>query len=165
MTFRRLRAQRTGLSPAASTGVRKVTGRAAWTTKRTLASRALALAARLNDRIYVGLDYPTSTVNGPRYGHGRPPHPELEQILRGHDEAYRRVLRIILRHAYDLRMIERHAPDPVEPSWINDMLPALTRPRSTRSSVSGAHAATEIGSGNSTKFAREPSVTASSQRS
>jgi hypothetical protein len=142
------------LRSAAAIGLRTVTGRAAWMTKRTLASRALAVAERLNDRIYVGLDYPTSAVNRPRYGHGRPPHRELEQILRGNEEAYREALRIILGHADDLRMIERHARDPVEPSWINNMLPGLAsaaiyaflrewRPRRY----------IEIGSGNSTRFA------------
>ena len=119
-----------------------------------LASRALALAERLNGRIYLDLDYPTSSATGPRYGNGHPPHPELVQILRRHEEAYREALRIIFRQADHLRMIERHARDAVEPSWINNMLPGLDsaaiyaflrewRPRRY----------IEIGSGNSTRFA------------
>ena len=146
--------QRTARRPSVAIGLRMVADRIVWMTKRTVASRALALAERLNGRTYVGLDYPTSSAPGPRYGHVRPPHRELAEILGRHEGAYREALRIIVRYTDDLRMIERHAGDTVEPSWTNNMLPGLDsaaiyaflrewRPRRY----------IEIGSGNSTKFA------------
>jgi predicted O-methyltransferase YrrM len=142
------------MTPARAQLLRKAMGRATWMTKRKLASRALAAAERFNDRLYVGLEYRTSAANGPRYGHGRPAHQQLDEILRRNDEVYREALETIMRHAGDLRRIDRHAGEPAEPSWINDMLPALDsaaidaflRERRPRHYV-------EIGSGNSTKFA------------
>jgi predicted O-methyltransferase YrrM len=134
--------------------LRKLGNRAKSTTRRVLRTGSLAAAERLNERLYVGLEYPPSAVNGPRYGHGRPPHDELEKILCRNDDVYRVSLQIILSHADDLRQIERQSRDPREPSWINDFLPGLDsaaiyaflrewRPRRY----------IEIGSGHSTTFA------------
>lgn len=149
-----LHAQRTALRPTVAIGLRKVADRVAWMTKRTVASGALALAERLNDRTYVGLDYPTSSATGPRYGHGRPPHPQLAQLLDRHEGAYREALRIIFRYADDLRMIDRHAGDAAEPAWVNDMLPGLDSAAIYAFLREwGPRRYIEIGSGNSTRFA------------
>lgn len=134
--------------------MRSAAGQLRWLTKRTTASVALALAERLNHRTYVGLDYPTSADNGPRYGHGRGPHTQLEALLARYEDAYSDALHTILRHEAALRRIPRHRADATEPFWINDMLPGLDaaaiyaflrewRPRRY----------IEIGAGHSTKFA------------
>src|SRR3954469_14375144 len=41
------------------------------------------------------LDYPVKAL--PRYGYGKPPHPELAQILSARDETYRALLQEFLR--------------------------------------------------------------------
>jgi hypothetical protein len=134
--------------------LRAVAGRARWLAKRKLAAGSLTAAERLNERFLVGLEYPTSALNAPRYGHGRPVHPELDRVIREHAGAYRASLETIVRFAGDLRRIERKALEPMEPSWSNDMLPpldaaalyAFLRASNPRRYI-------EIGSGNSTRFA------------
>jgi hypothetical protein len=134
--------------------LRSAAGQLRWLTTRATASAALALAERLNHTNYVGLDYPTSADNDPRYGHGRRPHTQLEALLRRHEDAYSDALHTILRQEAALRRIPRHPGDETEPFWINGMLPGLDaaaiyaflrewRPRRY----------IEIGAGHSTKFA------------
>src|SRR5690242_9489575 len=83
--------------------MRNAAGQLRWLTKRATASAALAVAGRVNRRIYIGLDYPTSAGNCPRYGHGRRPHTQLEALLRRHEDAYSDALYTILRHEAALR--------------------------------------------------------------
>jgi hypothetical protein len=102
---------------------------------------------------YVNLDYPPSVENRPRYGHGRPPHPGLEELIRGHEPSYAPTLAAIGRYADELATIEVSAADPRQPSWVNGMISGLDgasfyafmRDRKPARYL-------EIGSGNSTKF-------------
>jgi hypothetical protein len=104
--------------------------------------------------VSIALDYPPSASCGPRYGHGRPPHPRLLELFRRCDATFERCLRSFLRYADELRRIEVQSADPLEPSWINDFLPGLDgvaiygflRKRDPARYF-------EIGSGNSTRFA------------
>jgi hypothetical protein len=104
--------------------------------------------------IAIQLDYPPSANRVPRYGHGRPPHPRLLELMRRRDATFARCLRSFLPYAHELRRIEVQSPDPLEPSWINGFLPGLdgvaiygfVRNRKPARYF-------EIGSGNSTKFA------------
>lgn len=115
---------------------------------------ALRRAARLRGRHYVGLEYPPSADNSPRYGHGRPEHRRLAARLSDADAAYPATLAMLAGYRDGLRAIPIHAADEREPSWSNDFLPGLDaaaiygflRDRKPALYL-------EIGSGNSTKFA------------
>jgi Methyltransferase domain len=70
------------------------------------------------------LDYPVDSV--PRYGHGRPAHPELTAILSSNDERYRHILSGFLRFDEELLRIPTRAPDSSpHPSWINKWFAGL----------------------------------------
>ena len=102
-------------------------------------------------------DYPFDPV--PRYGHGRPPHPELLDLLRSGDEQYRELLRSFRAFIPQLLQIPVHAHEPSEPCWNNAFfsgldavaLYGLLARRNPARYV-------EIGAGNSTLFARRAVV-------
>jgi hypothetical protein len=121
--------------------------------RTALAGRARRLADRLDGRTSLVLDYPTSAENRPRYGYGRPTHPELGELVSRNDDGYEEVLRTILARREALSQIPSSPDDEREPAWRNSYLPALD----------GAALYTflcerrpshyiEIGSGNSTRF-------------
>lgn len=98
----------------------------------------------------IRIEYPTSASNSPRWN----PHPELEQIIAGGDQTYRRSLETIADYRDQLVGIQLHPQDPRDPSWASEWLPpldgaaiyAFIRSRSPAIYM-------EIGSGDSTKFA------------
>jgi hypothetical protein len=102
------------------------------------------------------IDYPVNPR--PRYGQGKPPHPKLYEIINGNREAYKATLRLLLRYRDSLVQIAKVEPDPrsTRPAWINGWLPGLDA-----TAVYGFLCLNnparyfEIGSGNSTKFARQ----------
>jgi len=70
------------------------------------------------------LDYPFEPI--PRYGYGRPVHPELHAMFSEGKQEYREVLKSFLRFQDDLIRIPRTEPKgSVEPSWINNWLDGL----------------------------------------
>jgi hypothetical protein len=103
----------------------------------------------------IQLDYPpTPRV---RYGYGKPPHKELAALFDSGEETFRARLSsfaLLRDHLIDIP-IHAIAADSTEPCWVNDWLPALDSlaiygflaQRSPARYV-------EVGSGNSTKFAR-----------
>jgi hypothetical protein len=99
------------------------------------------------------LEYPINPE--PRWGEGRPPHPEIASLLAERDEIYLHNLGELAQFRDLLTHISESASGPVEPHWDNTYFSALDaialygllgarRPRRYL----------EIGSGNSTKFAR-----------
>lgn len=108
---------------------------------------------RSSDRL-VEIDYPVRPRV--RFGWDQPPHPQLFRLLSSRDDHYRGVLRSFLPLLETAaRIAPRTAGSSGEPQWINDWLPAFDaislygfiatrRPRRFL----------EIGSGNSTLFAR-----------
>jgi hypothetical protein len=92
----------------------------------------------------------------PRYGYGHPAHPELYRLIDRRREEYRRLLEGFARHREQALAVPLWAPlDPSDPTWSNGWFQGLdalalyclladTRPRRY----------VEVGSGNSTKFAR-----------
>jgi hypothetical protein len=101
----------------------------------------------------ITLDYPVRPR--PRYGHGSPPHPQLMELLaRGHDR-YRSHLEGILAHADALAAIARQPDAGGEPAWINGFIPGLDG-AALYTFVADRRPTTylEVGSGNSTRFAR-----------
>ena len=102
---------------------------------------------------FVRLQFPPSTRSEPRYGHGRPAHRSLSEILARHDGDYRETLHRFTSYRADLEAIPLDQTSPLEPHWRNGLLfgldgvslYAFTRMRTPRRYV-------EIGSGNSTLF-------------
>jgi SAM-dependent methyltransferase len=125
--------------------------------RRRLQRAVLRAAERLHwnrQIVYIPVDYPTSSSNWPRWGHGRDPHPKLTQIIRRHDARYRQSLELIGRYRADLVAIEPDERGPHDAFWNNHWLPGLDAASLYGFLRSGAPARyLEVGSGNSTKFA------------
>src|SRR5947207_1824775 len=68
-------------------------------------------------------DYPFDPV--PRYGHGRPPHPELMELLRSGDQQYRDLIRSFRTFVPHLLRIPIDADQPSEPFWNNAFFSGL----------------------------------------
>ena len=113
------------------------------------------LLAALGRVQVIFLDYPVRPR--PRYGHGQPPHPHLSALLDRGRESFREQARQFAGYAGSLKRIPRLAPagEPTSPHWQNGWLPGLDA-----AAIYGLLASLrparflEIGSGNSTKFAR-----------
>ena len=100
------------------------------------------------------LDYPVEAV--PRYGYGKPAHPELTRILAGNDGQYAALLAQFLSLSPGLLRISlREAKASAEPSWLHDWLDGLdTFALYGFVATRKAETYLEIGSGYSTKLAR-----------
>lgn len=104
----------------------------------------------------IRLDYPIHPK--PRYGHGKPPHPQLTEILARRNDEYAKTLRqfATLAEAVSRIPVDQDARDPIKPHWNNTWFEGIDA-----LSVYGFLATTnpkryfEVGSGNSTKFARQ----------
>jgi hypothetical protein len=82
----------------------------------SLMNRLGALLMKAN---LIFLNYPVNPE--PRYGYGRPPHPELYRIIAGHEATYQTILSDLLEYTDDYLSIPRIAleNDPAAPAWIN----------------------------------------------
>jgi hypothetical protein len=114
------------------------------------------ISPKAADSVYpVFVDYPINPQ--PRYGYGKPPHPELYEIINRRRGTYEEVLRGFLRYKDAFVRINavESAPQSRAPAWVNGWLPGLDAV-----AIYGflcLHNPSryfEIGSGNSTKFAR-----------
>ena len=92
----------------------------------------------------------------PRYGHGKPPHPQLYELIDRHRATYRTLLTSFARHQPNLAQFRdaSQETDPNQPVWNNGFLPGLD--------IVGIYGMlahfkpaqyVEVGSGNSTKVA------------
>ena len=111
---------------------------------------------RVTRRRLLWLDYPASTRGQPRWGHGRPKHPQLAALIDSHREATEASLRTIARFAEPMGRIagyNGYYSESTQPAWLNNFLPAIdsaalyafVASRPVRRYV-------EIGSGMSTRF-------------
>lgn len=103
----------------------------------------------------IDLDYPTSVENAPRWGHGRPVHGRLSQLLdRTADEQSERfeALRALAPIANEIP--ELAADGDARPRWRNPMMAGLDGVLMGGMLAHGPRQYIEVGSGNSTKFAR-----------
>jgi len=102
----------------------------------------------------VELDY--GFIPKPRYGHGRATHKRLAQLIESRRESYRLALTSILEFKESFLKIPVHpSSDPIQPSWFNGWLPSLdTMMLYAFLAQKNPRHYVEIGSGNSTKFAR-----------
>jgi len=102
---------------------------------------------------HIDLDYAVHPI--PRYGYGKPAHPELDALLRVGTARYRGVLETFLPLVDQLAAIPLDTSDPTEPCWHNGWFQGLDAV-----ALYGFLATTrparyiEVGSGHSTRFAR-----------
>ena len=116
-----------------------------------LARKGLEIATRCTRRQYVALDYPPSSYQDSRWD----PHPRLERIISSRGEEYRSVLALLADHRDEFARIPVEASDPQEPGWHNGWQPGLDSGALYAFLRRGAPSLyLEVGSGNSTKFAR-----------
>ena len=100
------------------------------------------------------LDYKSEAL--PRYGYGKPPHPELARILAANQDGYRHLLSQFLNFSNDLLRIPLCQPtSSTEPCWINEWLDGLdTFTLYGFLATRNPALLLEVGSGYSTKLAR-----------
>jgi predicted O-methyltransferase YrrM len=111
------------------------------------------LVAGTRRRVFVDFPIPRR----PRYGHGRPPHPELYEMIAARRAEYAASLSGTLALRDHLLRIGRDpdADDAEQPAWDNRFLPPLdAMALYTMLATTNPATYVEIGSGNSTKFAR-----------
>lgn len=98
------------------------------------------------------LEYPVDFK--PRYGHGKPPHPELYDIINKNRNLYQEHLQDALMHAATFQKITKAQGDAQQPFWENGFLPGLDIIMLyTLLAKYKPKRYVEIGSGNSTKVA------------
>lgn len=100
----------------------------------------------------LNLEYPV--VMRPRFGHGKPPHPGLYEIINRNREIYKEWLVKVLSYRDSLFTIKdkMHSNSAIEPVWNNGFLPGLDIVMLyTVIASSNPSKYIEIGSGNSTK--------------
>lgn len=101
------------------------------------------------------LDYPVSEA--PRYGYGQLPHPAIQDMLQAQRARFEAVLTAIAARKELLAGVAatRRTGDPLEPYWNNGFLPPLDGAVLMHLLLERAPSRyVEIGSGNSTAFAR-----------
>lgn len=112
-------------------------------------------ALRRKSGFPIFLDYELRST--PRYGYGKPAHPLLHQHIDANRERYKANIQEIARFRDALKTIPATKPDdPEAPYWSNGFLEGLDA-ASLYAFVSARNPRNyiEIGSGNSTKFARK----------
>ncbi len=104
----------------------------------------------------IDLDYPINPI--PRYGYGKPPHPRLYEIIKRNRKVYEEYLHLFLNYKNNFRTISNSENKNrlEEPYWENGWFFALDSV-ALYSLLCLHHPQKyyEIGSGNSTKFARK----------
>ena len=99
------------------------------------------------------LDYPINPI--PRYGHGKPAHPKLYEIIDRNRMTYHDTLKSFLNFKEYFLGILRKKSRSREPYWINEWMPGLDAVAIySFLCLNNPRRYFEIGSGNSSKFAR-----------
>src|SRR6218665_434511 len=99
-------------------------------------------------------DYAVDFV--PRYGHGLPPHKELNEIISANRAVYESYIDLALKHKESLQKIKKtgEETDALSPAWNNHFLPGLDIVMIyTMLAELKPKRYVEVGSGNSTKVA------------
>ena len=124
--------------------------------KRRLLKETIKLLFSRDNKVHkaLWLDYPINPV--PRYGYGHEPHKRLTHILSENKHQYRSLLKEMLNFQNDLESISLEKINETNPFWNNGYFPALDALAlyCIISLMKPTHYF-EIGSGNSTKFARK----------
>jgi len=108
----------------------------------------------IENQFPVFISYPINPVA--RYGHGKPPHPMLYDRLNAQRASFADQVSTFARYAGNILAIaEDNAPDSLEPYWNNGFFPALDGiALYSFLAIHNPSLFIEIGSGNSTKFAK-----------
>lgn len=118
-------------------------------------ARVLGARAGKNFSTAFNLDYPVDPV--PRWGWGKPVHPEMLAILELGRDRYREWVDVIASNTEHLAAIDVKPPSSLklEPAWVNGWIPALDAAAlyATIAKLKPRRYL-EVGSGNSTLFAR-----------
>lgn len=104
----------------------------------------------------ISLDYHVDVR--PRYGHGKPPHPELNTLIKAHTDTYTLLLNKATRYGDNLKVLKESKEETSQqaPTWNNGFLPGLDiLMLYTMVSEHKPKNYIEIGSGNSTKVVRK----------
>jgi len=127
--------------------------------KRFVRRARRALATRVSPeqrgpkRFPIHLEYEVHSV--PRYGYGKPPHPELYEIIDRNRHAYRSLLEGFLQYKEDLLRIPGDATNAEDPCWHNAWMAGLDAVALySLLRLNNPTRYIEVGSGYSTKFAR-----------
>ena len=99
-------------------------------------------------------DYAVDFV--PRYGHGLPPHKELNEIISANRDVYSGYIDLALKHKESIQQIKKTGveTDALSPAWNNSFLPGLDIVMIyTMLAELKPKRYVEVGSGNSTKVA------------
>ena len=109
-------------------------------------------------KFFLPIDYPINPK--PRFGFGNPPHEKLYGIINGNRDEYSSIIESILSLKASFQKIPLgQLPTSTNPSWINGFLPGLDSiALYTMLATRKPKKYIEIGSGNSTKFARKAIV-------
>ena len=143
------------MTPPLSARVRRLAGRARRRLHRLTGSAPAAPPHPRPERARYAIQLEYEVDPRPRWGYDLPPHPELQRLIGAGDDAYRTQLESFLPLRDDLLRIERTDPGGGEPWWHNGWCQGLDAVAlygfltATRPSLY-----LEVGSGNSTKFAR-----------
>lgn len=98
------------------------------------------------------LEYPVDFQ--PRYGHGKPPHGQLYDIINAQRQAYAHLLELATQYQSYFLQIQQKQVDALQPHWINGYFPGLDVVMLyTILTHFQPNKYVEIGSGNSTKVA------------
>lgn len=112
-----------------------------------------AALSTLNRANLLLVDYPVRPE--PRYGWGKPAHPGLVEIIGARRDRYRELLGAFAAHAPQLALVEHEPADPSQPAWTSRFMSGLDAAAIYAFVLSRRPALyVEVGSGNSTKFAR-----------
>lgn len=114
------------------------------------------LGALCNSVQQIYLDYPVKSM--PRYGYSRPPHKRIYDIINRNRENYRTILLDFQQYADKLKQIELIVEDncSTAPRWCNGFLTGLDAVSVyCFLDIYKPNIYMEIGSGNSTKFAKK----------
>lgn len=104
-------------------------------------------------RYPIYLDYPVHPA--PRYGWGRPAHPELHDLIAAHRDRFAEVLKRLDPFAPGLKAIPLESEGETEPHWANGYIGGLDAATLYAfPKLFGSRRYLEIGSGNSTRFVR-----------
>lgn len=111
-------------------------------------------AEKLSGESVLRINFPASASTTPRWGYGKPPHPQMLALLESGRGEYSQVLQAMEPFLDDLRRIPVAQSDAVTPAWRQTWIPPLDasliytalRTRKPRTIV-------EVGSGWSTRFA------------
>jgi hypothetical protein len=99
------------------------------------------------------LDYPVHPI--PRYGYSKPPHTLLNDLIGVNNAGYADLLHKFLSYSGQLQAIQKTSDGRSEPSWDNAFLTSLDAVSLySMLALHNPEKYVEIGSGNSTKFAR-----------